>query len=351
MVSHHNFRYSNEVGDPRKHHYVPVVYQKRFVNEDGLLWVYDRVNRTFAERHPSVICCERDLYALKPEGAPKDQRLESLALAQTDGDCATGVRTLISPLSGLPGHYVRSLISYFVGLQYSRLPSMREFVTTMWERGIKETMRLTAVNEGRMQSVINNYERDTGDKIEVSAKTMVEVIQRDGLKVVVTERPFLKHVFDMAKLVADSVIRASWQILRAPVESGFILSDAPVTIVPRRGIRQIGFHVPGTVTYIALSRAACLRLSRKGPQGIQYKYPGSDTIALVNQNIAANSDRFVMSPSRQELESVVALSRCEVSSKTPRATFQRHRQNDDESLEVITVNPRNYFYLPDGGTP
>lgn len=339
------------MGDPRRHHYVPVVYQKRFVNETGLLWVYDRVNRSFDERHPSVICCESDLYALKPQGAPKDQRVEAVALAQADGDCATGVRTLISPLTGLPGHYVRSLISYFVGLQYSRLPSMREFVTTLWERSIKETMRLTAVNEGRMQSVINKYERDTGNKIEVSAKTMVEVIQRDGLNPVVSEVPFLKYIFDTAKMAADTVISASWQILRAPVEAGFILCDAPVAVVPQRGVRQVGFHVPGTVTYVPLSRAACLRLSHQGRLRLQYRNVDSDAVALINQNIAASSDRFIMSPSRQELETVVALSRCEVPYETPRVTFQRHRQDNDGSFEVVAMNPRNYFYLPDGRTP
>jgi hypothetical protein len=56
------------------------VYQKQFINERGILWVYDRVKKAFAERHPSVICSEKDLYALKPKSPPKDQRLESLAL-------------------------------------------------------------------------------------------------------------------------------------------------------------------------------------------------------------------------------------------------------------------------------
>ena len=339
------------MGDPRKHHYVPVVYQKRFVNEAGLLWVYDRVNRSFAERHPSVICCEKDLYALKPEGAPKDQRVESLALAQVDGDCATGVRSLISPLTGVPGHYVRSLVSYFVGLQYSRLPSMREFVTTMWKRGIKERMRLMAVNEGRMQSVINRYERNTGDTEGVSAESMVETVRRNLLEVVITETPFLKNIFDMAKIVADSFIGASWQIFRAPVGTGFVLCDAPVAVVPPRGIRHIGFHVPGTVTYVPLSRAVCLRAIRQVRQRLQYSYVDSHAVELVNQNIAASSDRFIMAPSRHELEIVVAQSGCEVPYETQRATFQRYQQTDDGSLEVVTTNPRNYFYLPDGRIP
>lgn len=339
------------MNEPRIHHYVPVGYQKRFANERGLLWVYDRVTKSFSERHPKVICCENDLYAVKPEGAPKDRRLESVALAQVDGDCATGVRTLIAPLAGLPGHYVSSLVAHFVGLQYSRLPFMREFVTTMWKRGIEETMRLTAVTEGRMQSVISRYEHDTGDKIDVSAKTMVEVIQRGGLKVAVSEVPFLKNVFKMATLVADTVLRASWEVLRASGGTGFVLCDAPVVVVPPQGVRQVGFHVPGTVTYVPLSRGDCLRLSVPRRSRLRYRDVESHIVRLVNQNIAASSERFIMGPTKLELEVIVALSGCVTTYPTPRVTYQRHAQNDDGSFDVITFNPRNYFYLPDGRTP
>ena len=339
------------MNEPRKHHYVPAVYQRRFVNERGLLWVYDRAKKSFDERHPSVICCENDLYAVKPQGAPKDQRLESVALAQVDGDCATGVRTLLSPLAGLPGLYVRSLVALFVGLQYSRLPSMREYVTTIWGRGAKEMMRLMSVNEDRMQSAISQYESDTGDKIAVSAQTMVEAIQRDGVAIVVNEVPFLRSIFDTAKIVAETVVQASWQVIRAPAETGFVLCDAPVTVVPPWGVRQIGFHVPGVVTYVPLSRAACLRLSGPRRHSLRYREADSNTVDLINQNIAANSDRFIMGPEKQELETVVARSHCAASCGTPRATFRRHAQNDDGSYEIVTMNPRDYFYRTDGRTP
>jgi Protein of unknown function (DUF4238) len=202
-----------------------------------------------------------------------------------------------------------------------------------------------------MQSVINRYEHDRGDKVTVSAKTMVEVIRREGLKVVVNEVPFLTHVFKTAQLVADTVIRASWEVLRAPTEAGFVLCDAPVVVVPPQGVRQVGFLVPGTVTYIPLSRGACLRLSHLRGRKLRYRDVNSDTVALINQNIAANSVRFIMGPAKPELETVVVLSRCEASYSTPRQTFQRLEQNDQGSFEVLTVNPRNYFYLPDGRTP
>lgn len=337
------------MGDARRHHYVPQVYQKRFANESGLLWVYDRETGTLGERHPTVICREKDLYAVKPQDAKRDQRLESIVLSQLDGDCATGVRSLIHPLTGLPGLYVSSLVAFFVGLQYSRIPSMRDYVTKMWEQNISEMVRLNSVSEGRMQSVISAYERNTGGKIEVSAKSMVEVIQRGGIKLVITETPFLRYVFDTAKMIADTTIRVSWEILRAPVEMGFILCDAPVTVVPPRGVEQVGFHVPGTVTYVPLSRGHCLRLTRPYRR-LRYRNVDREMVALINQNIAANSDRFVMSPVREELETVIELSGCKTPNRIPRASFWEREKSDDGSYQGVTVNPRSYFYLPDGRT-
>ena len=78
--------------DPRKHHYVPVFYQKHFANPDGLLWVYDRQQRTFKELHPLAICFEKDLYALKPEDKPRDTRVETKVLALVDALGAMGIR-------------------------------------------------------------------------------------------------------------------------------------------------------------------------------------------------------------------------------------------------------------------
>ena len=70
--------------DPRKHHYVPVFYQRNFANSKGLLWVYDRQSRTCKELHPSVICFEKDLYTVKHEKGPRDAQVESKVLWAVD---------------------------------------------------------------------------------------------------------------------------------------------------------------------------------------------------------------------------------------------------------------------------
>lgn len=69
---------------PRKHHYVPKFYQKGFADAEGLLWVYDRARKTYHHLPPEAVCCERDFYSVKPEGLPRDARIESEYLSRID---------------------------------------------------------------------------------------------------------------------------------------------------------------------------------------------------------------------------------------------------------------------------
>src|ERR1700682_2162478 len=65
----------------KKHHYVPVFYQKGFADADGLLWVYDRNHETSKQLHPKVVCRAEDLYAVRPKNAPRDRTIETDVLS------------------------------------------------------------------------------------------------------------------------------------------------------------------------------------------------------------------------------------------------------------------------------
>src|SRR5579864_9305005 len=105
---------------PRKHHYVPVFYQKNFSNSKGLLWVYDRQLRTLKQLHPKSVCFEKDLYTVKPKDAPWDRRIETICLSLIDRMGASAIREL---LLGRPSAEVCKALAYFIGVQFNRLPS------------------------------------------------------------------------------------------------------------------------------------------------------------------------------------------------------------------------------------
>jgi hypothetical protein len=332
------------LNDPRKHHYVPVFYQKHFANAEGSLWVYDRKLKWCKDLVPKNICFENDLYTLKHDGAPRDQRIESLVMAEADGLCSFALRDVASTKVKADSETLET-IGYFAGLQSARLPSMKIFVEANYKKGAEEFMRLTSASVERMQSALDRYAKSTGEPITVSAESMVEAIRGDHLKVTVTERPFLQHIFSHAEFFTKSLEKLSWEILVASHRTGFILCDDPVTIVPRRGVTAVGLNVPGSVIYFPLTRKMCLRMWGDPGRGFRYRDVDGETVRAINQNVAANSSRFVMGADKEQLErTIVRSSSVEMDSK-PRFTLETVQQDDHGSTQMAVQNPRRYFYL------
>jgi len=245
------------MNEPRKHHYVPVFYQKQFANAKGLLWVYDRRLRAYKELSPTTVCLKKDLYALKPQNAPIDQRIESKVMSYVDGVGSSAMRAL---LAGRATRETFENLAYFIGVQFNRLPSFGAMVSEIYTKAGTGIMRMMAADVGRMQSIIEQYTAKTGESVGVSAKSMVEAVQNNQIEAVATERPFLQHIFTQAESLSQVIVALDWQILIAPFGTGFMLSDSPVVVVPPRGVNAVGFAVPGAVKYFPMTYGYCLRL-------------------------------------------------------------------------------------------
>jgi hypothetical protein len=323
---------------------VPVFYQKHFVNENGLLWVYDRYCQTFKELNPRVVCFETDLYAFRPKDRPVDLRVESDVLGPIDSMGCAAINLIRST-----NQVDRPAISYFAGFQYTRLPSRARLVVELHERLASAVMRSMASSVERMQSIIDGCETKTGETIGVPAESMVEAVQSDQIGLTANKTVALKDMIKQAKMMGDFLESQSWEIIETTPDTGFIICDYPVVVVPPRGIDQVGFAVPGTVTYFPLMRRLCLRITQKGTQ-LNSRTVGRETARVVNRNIAAHSNRFIMSPLRPQLERVIEDSGTAVRNPKPRFTIETIETRAGGSLQ-LTTQPGRYFYLDDGRAP
>jgi hypothetical protein len=104
---------------------------------------------------------------------------------------------------------------------------------------------------------------------------------------------FIEHIFEFADFLAKALFAMSWDFLMAPGESGFLLCDDPFAIVPPRNGKNIGIGIPGSAKYFPLTRKFCLRIGDPG-NALRYTDVDEETVEIINCNIAANSDRFVM---------------------------------------------------------
>lgn len=328
------------MGESRKHHYVPVFYQKNFANSHGLLWVYDRRLKTYKELHPRSVCFEKDLYTLKRKNAPWERRVESVCLSLVDRVGASAIREL---LSGNASGEILATLAYFIGVQFNRLPSVGKFIGSVYVKGAKEMMRLMAANVGRMQCVLERYSRETGESLNVSAESMVEAVKSNRLEIVATEVPFLQSMFQHADNLRKVIQGLDWQILVAPPKAGFIICDNPVVVVPPRGTKDLGFGVPGAVKYFPLTRRFCLCLGDVGGS-FSYRKISKEKGRVINFNIAANSERFIMGPEKAQLVNVVSKSESIEEDTAPHFTVETMEQDENGSLQKMTFQPRRYFY-------
>jgi hypothetical protein len=343
-MSEGSTRHSRKGNDPRKHHYVPVFYQRNFVNENGLLWVYDRKKRTCKELHPLVICFERDLYAVKPENAPRDMRVETKVLSLVD---ALGFRGIRDFQVGSPNKDAEQEVGFFMAFQCTRVPTFSRDVRTTYARGIQELSRVSFANVERAKAVMEKYVQDTGDDLKVTPESMVEWVHEKRFEIIATETAFLTQMIQQAQSLTNVLLSLNWEVLSAPKDTGFIICDCPVVVVPPNGSNQVGFLVPGSTKYFPLSRQLCLRL---GDQGMKrsLRRIGTEDVRVVNHNLAANSERFIMGPSRVQLESIVSRSGCTGMETIPRVTVETTQSDENGSIQMLSTQPRRYFYSKNG---
>jgi hypothetical protein len=223
---------------------------------------------------------------------------------------------------------------------------MARVISAQWEVGVKETMRLMAADPRRMQSAIDRYAQEKGESLNVSAEEMIADVKGAKFEVVITEVPFLNSLFRHAKFVANVITELGWSVLCAPEATGFITCDDPVVVVPRRGISDVGFRIPGTVVYFPLSRQMCVRLaSVTGP--ITTREVDRGTVRTVNLNIAPNSERFIIGPNKAQLESIVLRSRSTEADPEPRTSVSIVECDEDSSTAMMRTRPTRYFYGDD----
>jgi hypothetical protein len=171
---------------PKSHHYVPKMLLKRFANESGTLFYFDKSEpeKGIRERSPKNLFEETHLYSLISEDGSKDPRIE-MDFGKKIEDPANHVldRMLASVVLGkVPNlsEQDREIWDQFFYLQWKRTPEhLSKTVSHQWPQAILngflneyEAMGLPLTNEDRIKfqnqthrnRIINNA------KIEAVAK-------------------------------------------------------------------------------------------------------------------------------------------------------------------------------------
>lgn len=181
---------------PRKHHYVPAFYQRKFTNEYGLLWVYDRALQTYKELPPEVVCLKKDLYSIRSNDGSVDTKIETKILSIVDRLAADAIRRLEDGKDLDRDAF--DAFSFFAAFQYLRLPSIDRDVRQTYANAIEEVARVSFSSVERAKAVMEAYAEESGEVSSVTPESMVEAVQGKHLKFEATEAPFLSNMLQQA---------------------------------------------------------------------------------------------------------------------------------------------------------
>lgn len=331
--------------DPRKHHYVPQFYVKKFGDIDGRLWMYDRKVQRYAHVHPKTICWEKDLYTIDPEGTC-NAYVENVWFDMIDTDGSRAIRRFENGIA--PDVEWRSKLSLFMAQQLMRSPEARKLATDArraeWD--VKHSFRRR--NPQLLQDELDRLDTTMGAPPRgVTAESLIADIDSGRLKVSITEWPFIEQLFRQCKFMAEFIFSFEWELLIAPSESGFIVGDYPFILVPAQGSPdEYGFGFPGATKYFPITRGLCLRMGRPGRSGFGSRGASKYEVRIINQNTAVNSERFIMGRDRDQLEYVVCRSKTDKVDAVPRTTVRIIPENETSTVIGMSFWPfRRYFYL------
>lgn len=127
------------MGEPKLHHYVPQFHMRRFLDEKGRLWVWDRdLDRVFSSK-PSRIAAEKDFYRLSQyEVLGHDALTLEKQLSSLEGEVAKittqwlGWLRVIEPSQKITiPETNRGIVSLFTAVQYLRTVDTRNILAAL----------------------------------------------------------------------------------------------------------------------------------------------------------------------------------------------------------------------------
>lgn len=287
---------------PRKHHFIPQFWIRKFEDLEGKIWAYDHQHRCIRDRSPKQLMQIFNLYTLQPSGID-DTTLETIDLGQVD---TQGSKVFECILNEDQSAEVKSKFADFLAVQILRDP---EVVTTYNHKAQELTLSLLEIFDApdfgtfrrAWQSSFPGadiYEHEYNHIKSLGLKASESAIEQIILALDATgglpELPFTDVVrsAEGRQIVKRKLIDLEW-IIKTDQSGRFILGDSGV------------LHNEGDLNTIVvpLSRNSALYMSasEKPADTISSIEAKDYEVKNLNAESAARSRRWIVG-NREELE-------------------------------------------------
>ena len=168
-----------------------------------------------------------------------------------------------------------------------------------------------------------------------------KMVRDDKYDVAVPRQHKIRLMIDTALDLAGTLLTLDWKFATAPSDLAFITSDAPFVIAPPVGEsdwRACGVLTPGATSSIPLSPSTCLVIEGRGREERHCRIR-KDEVRRINENVAMNSDRFVIGRDQPYLERLVKRTNVGKCRPTSRFVFDTEEIDGDILLHAKRARP------------
>jgi hypothetical protein len=296
----------------KRHHYLPQFYLQNFTGQDGLLCLFDRETKTFRKQQPVNTALEKDFYTVTDSQGLKSDRIEQM-LSGLESVARGVIARLDAQRTGWENEQERVSFAIFAAFFYCRTPAFDKEQTALVERLYRVWMKANHPTEAATAQRFAEFAKESGEEVDKgTVKEFFKTVQEDRYDVEVPRQYVIKLMADAALRFAEVLLTLNWTFVVAPPDLAFITSDAPFTIAPPRGLendsRAYGVLTPGAASTIPLSPRTCLVVEGEGGKD-HYGHIRKDAARHINENVAKNSDRFIIARDQPYLERLVKRTR------------------------------------------
>jgi hypothetical protein len=230
----------------RREHIVSRGLLAKFVNSQGILWVYEK-DRPARESRPERECAQRDFYEYVWRGQTTKNKYENW-LGRIESDALPLFDFLIErrPLTA----WQATIISTFVASLFLRTRKVRSQISAAMVEKFREQTRTPEFVRDLQYELFR-------EGILHSAEDVKKNI--DELRTAMEQSSSFYHVIGLPRhtsVLAETIMRKSWEVIEAVPGTSFVISDCPVTTVELAGghvLPGVGFGKENAAVFLPLT--------------------------------------------------------------------------------------------------
>lgn len=191
------------------------------------VWVYKKDDGAIIKSSVKDTAVHRHYYSFKTQSGTRDSQTLEKRFSEIEGSTAKIFKKIVDQQS--LSNEERSLFAFFLALILTRVPNFRDNIENATAQLMKRMSIIMASHKDHFETHIKNFERKTGEKIEMPVEELRQYILKGEYDVKVGNPDYsLSFMFENAKEIAPIFYEMRWAFFETTNNQYFLTSDNPL---------------------------------------------------------------------------------------------------------------------------